>query len=240
MSRSERVAQPAGADLLSVVDALTKPTHTMVGQWWGEGCPWCRERVEHQHSTRVSHPPRIDQLAAAVTDAQNPGTGSSASLASTRNALDADALHLWDDIMRATHDWCIDVGVKPSRDPVRNLRAWYAATLAMIEPQLGFFEKTMRGWVVRIDAHLDPPVQLQVTHSCPVCGADTWEDAEGAVFLHPLVISYRRGEADVLGTSRGLCRACGHVWRRTNELRALAWGIENPDASLQETAGVES
>lgn len=226
-------------ELMDAVDALTKPTHVTVGQWYESGCLFCEKRAQHMHTTRIQHAPLLDQLRDAVTDAMNPGKGSSGSPAFQRNLIDVDAMRQFMIIASQIRDWCRMVGATPSGDATRDLRAWYAATLAQSVAESWYIAK-LRQWEGVILARLDPPVTIELTSACPACGADTWTDDDGVTLPHPLQITYRRDDPDILGTARGLCRACRKVWRRTTELRALRWSVDQNEQDAESATATGS
>lgn len=228
------------SDLLDAVDALTKPTYNLVGQWYGRGCPTCTRTDEHMHNARIQNPPMLDQLRDAITDAMGSGKGSSGSLTSERNLIDADALHQFTIISTQIRDWCRMIGADVRKNPREDLRAWYAKRIAQnTEPTVDeFFARKLREWAAVIETKIDPPVTIELTFACPLCGADTWTDEDDTTYMHPVKVSYRRGDPDVLRTAQGLCRACGKVWKSTTELRELRWDADHIEQSAE--AGCEA
>lgn len=205
--------------LREAVDELTLPTYTKVGQEV-DG----RERV-----TRVEHPPLLRQLDDAIRGVMSETAGGSASSASTRSLVNGDAFHQFTVISTQIRDWCRMAGVEPRRDPVEGLRAWHAATLAA-DISRDWYTSQLRRWAGVIRAVVNPHRELSITAPCPACKGTRWENQDGDEAAHPVVVTYRPDDVDILRTATARCRACGMEWRGLNALRALAFELETEGA----------
>jgi hypothetical protein len=212
-------------ELLDAVDALTKPTHTLVVQWVTV------DGKDKAHSTRVEHDPLLQQLEEAIASTIGGGGGRSMTAKWALNVLDSDALYQFSIIDTQIRDWCRGVGVKPGPHPLGNLRAFYAAHIGRLpdEARDRVLEGILRKWAGTIRGKMNPPRTMELTAACPVCGSDTWTDADGITYRHPITITYQDQDADILGSARALCRACERVWRGAPELRALRWDVDALD-----------
>ncbi|MUG03543.1 hypothetical protein ECC01_21375, partial [Bacillus tequilensis] len=102
-------------DLLTGVDELTLPKPVRVPT--DTGHTWATEDA------------LLVQLQEAVSSSIRSGSGSGGA-AWTRNVLDGDALYQASIITATIGDWCRMAGAAVTRDPVTDLRAWYARRLA--------------------------------------------------------------------------------------------------------------
>ena len=137
------------------------------------------------------------------------------------NVLDSDALFQAAKIRAAITDWCRLAGAPVTKDLVRDLRAWCDAVergragrewAEAAVPAIDAYVDRLRGWRRSIDAKLDPPRRVELRSGCPVCGATTWENAEGASAPFPLVVEYHDyGTAEAV-RPRAVCRACRTEW----------------------------
>ncbi|WP_100811773.1 DUF7341 domain-containing protein [Microbacterium sp. BR1] len=210
--------------LLDAVDALTKPTQTKVVQWITV------DGVEKTIATPVHHESLLDQLEAAIRGVMDGTAGGNASTSSTRSLLNADALYQFVLIENAIREWCRLGGVATKKHPAGNLRAWYVARLAHHDLDDTWHIAQLEAWARTIRGIVNPARVMEITTACPTCGADTWTDADGTVYRHPVRVEYREGpEDDVLRHARGMCRACDMVWLGGHALRALRWQIDEPE-----------
>lgn len=212
--------------VLSVVDELTKPVkykHLIERRNKDTG----KLVIEAGHPVidvvKVELPTLLQQLETAVTSSIG-GTTRGASLPSERIILDADALFRAVKIRNLINDWCRRANVRPGRDTTRDLRAWYAATLAtgLTDEQEHFHVGLMKEWVGFIRGKLDPTRELDLPFACPVCGAHTWWQS-GQEYRRPLVVRYQPEGPDMVSRARGLCRACDRVFG----VRELAYALEH-------------
>lgn len=201
--------------LREAVDELTRPTFTKVSQDV-DG----RERV-----TRVEHPPLLRQLDEAIRGVMAETAGGASSSASTRSLVNGDAFHQFTLISNAIREWCRLASLEPRRDPVEGLRAWHAATLAQDIPH-AWHTSQLRKWAGTIRAVVNPHRELSITAPCPNCGGTRYENADGDEANHPVVVTYRPDDSDILRTATARCRACDMEWRGLNALRALAFELE--------------
>lgn len=205
--------------LREAVDELTRPTFTKVSQDV-EG----RERV-----TRVEHPPLLTQLETSIRETMASREGTGASQKHARGLLDPDALYQFTVISTTIRDWCRMAGAPTHRDPAASLRAWHAAVLAADIPR-DWYTTQLRRWAGTIRAVVNPNRELSITAPCPTCGGTRYENAEGDEANHPVVVTYRPDDGDILRTATARCRACGTEWRGLNALRALAYELETEGA----------
>lgn len=222
-------------DLLDAVDQLTKPVFVKVIQHFGA--------EEIPRTTRIEHAPLLDQLEQAIVGAMDTKAGSSASLKFTRGVIDSEALFHFLRIKTMIADWCHMVGVEPTGHPTNDLRAWYAAQLAVQRESDTWHVSKIRSWGAVINERLDPHDVMDLPHPCPVTdcpqdfdsglGAFVWYDPKTREkYLRPLVVEYRAtDEAEMVAKATGRCRACGTTW----SVRALAHDLEHAAREATET-----
>ena len=210
-------------DLLDAIDALTLPTHTLVVQWVTDD-----NGKDHPRNTRIEHEPLLAQLELAIASTIGGGGGRSMTAKWALNVLDSDALFQFSVIDSQIRDWCRRAGANPGRHPAENLRTFYAKHIGRLPDERvdRVLTGILRGWAGTIRAKLNPPRTMELTSACPACGSDTWEDTEGQVYRHPITITYQDQDADILGSARALCRACDHVWKGAQSLRALRYDVD--------------
>lgn len=186
-------------DLLEAVDDLTLPRPVKVPT--DTGYTWATEDA------------LLVQLQEAVSSSIRSGSGSGGA-AWTRNVLDSDALHQAGIITAAIGDWCRLIGVTATRDPVTDLRAWYAAYLPhLTEDDPGAFYLTqLRKWAAQIKTMVNPPKTIEITAACPVCGQGEYTNDMGELVRNPLTLTYRPDDGNLNHTARVMCRACEAVW----------------------------
>lgn len=198
--------------LLSAVDALTKPV------------------VEHHRQTdddgkflgthTVEHASLLEQLRAAVNPSSNTAAGS-ASLASTRNLINTQALFLYSKIAAAVGDWARMASTEPTRDPAVALRRWYVRFTAY-EGEADWYTAELNRWAGRIRNLLDPPKTVELLPPCPVCKATVWVNDDGETVPHPVVLEYRVTAEGRVPRPRVSCRACGEAWDSMAAIEELA------------------
>lgn len=187
------VTEPS--ELLEAVDELTLPRNVKIPT--DDGHAWATEDA------------LLVQLQEAVSSSIRSGSGAGGA-AWTRNVLDSDALYQASIITATIGDWCHMAGIKPTRDPVKDLRAWYAARLTATNPD-EFYIGQLRRWAGQIRAMTSPPKTLEITAPCPVCGEGQYTNDLGEVVRNPLQMTYR-ADANMWHTAKVLCRACEVVW----------------------------
>jgi len=204
-------------DLLSVVDELTlsKPVKVPTD----DGHTWATED------------PLLVQLQDAVSSSLSSGSGSGGA-PWTRNVLDSDALHQAAIITATIGDWCRIAGATVTRDPVQDLRAWYAKRLSTRDPE-AFYMGVLQTWVSTIRALVNPPKTRQILGACPVCKEVTYKNGEGETVRNPLVMTYRLDVKDVLKNARTTCRACETVWQGDEAMEELATELKEGDTPAQ-------
>lgn len=188
--------------LLDAVDELTLPKRVKV--------------MQDDGVVSVSIPPLLTQLDDAVRSSMG-GSQAGASLAFTGSVVNDAALYKLMQIGSQVRDWCRLVGARVDRsDTGVSLRRWYARFPDDVSAS---HETVLRSWAAAIGSLLDPPRLRELPEVCPVCGASEWW-RDGERFLHPLVVLYR--VEDPVGSARGMCRACEHVWSG----RELSYALE--------------
>lgn len=202
-------------ELLDAVDDLTLPRPVKVAT--DNGHTWAREDA------------LLIQLREAVTSTLNSGSGAGGS-PSTRNVLDSDALHRAGIITSAIGDWCALVDVKPTRDAVHDLRAWYVAYTNRDEPS-EFYTRQMQTWAHQIRTMVNPPKSVEITAPCPVCGQGEYVNDMGERLTNPLVLTYRPDSGSIWSDARALCRACSEVWEGEWRLRELRHDVDDKETA---------
>lgn len=204
-------------DLLDNIDRLTLPNRSKIMQDEIPGQP--------PRMAKIVLPALLTQLEDAILGTV--GIGSSGSLASERNMLDADALLRFMTIKSQIGEWARDVGVTPKpMDPAATLRGWYAkwvSTPRDIGPVKFYVGKT-GSWIKQIEDKLDPPRVRELPDRCPACNAFTWwNPVDKHEYNHPLIVEYRHSSgANMVEEALGKCRACASEWR----VRQLAYELE--------------
>lgn len=181
-------------ELLEAVDELTKPEVTTHAQHDEDG------KLIHTHTVVLE--PLLERLVAAVHSSTSgkAGGGNPA----TRAVLNSDALFASMRITSQITDWCNIAKVVPTRNPARDLRAWYAAH----DGAETFYLAQLRKWAWTIRNLLDPPRTFQITAPCPECKASEYVDEEGDTRPHPLRPEYPDPESALKAVVT--CQACGH------------------------------
>ena len=242
-------------ELLDLVDDLTKPVTIHVTQeiWetrMRDGRPVTddngnpiRVHTGNTRKTKATQPALLHQLDAAIrsTMARAGGGGNAKH---ERNILDAEALYEAIRIVTTITDWCRSVGIRATRNPTRDLRAWYAARIATNPTTDEFHVRELTKWRGVIRAKLNRPEQLEVTAPCPQCHYSTWEDeyeredgTTGSVERNrPVLVEYWPNARDFLSTAVGTCRRCGREWRGETALRELRWEVDAAEKRAQNTA----
>lgn len=200
-------------DLLDAVDELTlaKPVRVPTD----DGFTWATED------------PLLVQLQEAVSSSLSSGSGAGGA-SWTRNVLDSDALHKAAVITSTVGDWCRMAGAKVTRDPVTDLRAWYAKRLTVRDPET-FYVKVLRGWATDIRGMVNPAKTVQIVGPCPACKSVTYTNDIGDTVRNPLVMIYRNDAKDIMGTAKAACRACPTVWQGDEAMEELADELEERD-----------
>lgn len=200
-------------DLLDVVDVLTKPKIEHVAQRSDRG-EWLRTHT-------VVLPPLLVRMHEAVwPSGELNGTGTSSP--GTRSPVDVSALYEYAQMCVAIGSWCLILRVKPTRDPVRDLRAWYAATMKLngFDPA-GFYLRETRRWQTIIETYLDPPKAFEAKVACPVCKATGWGDQWSGGSSWPIEVRYRLTEDLRTTDEAATCRACRTVWKGHESISEL-------------------
>lgn len=223
-------------ELLDAVDELTKPqrrkqTQDVMEKYDVEvqGVKVERRKVIGSQKVTVILPALLAQLDAAIRSSMG-GSTPGAKLASEGSVLNVSALYEAMKIESQVRDWCRMVGVRPSKDTAKDLRAWHAKVLSknLADEREAWYVSTLNRWASKIRSLLDPLHEMDLPNECPICGATSWWDAPTRTeFLRPLVIRYRPG-ANAVQDAYALCRACAEVWN----VRELAYLIEQSDQEI--------
>lgn len=229
-------------ELLDVVDDLTLPKihridrevlkpilHPETGQQMVDEAGndrWVTVGVE---SVPVRSDALLQQLMDAITASMG-GPSGKGKLAHERLPLDADALGRAIRITATIGKWCVEQQLRPTKDPLVDLRAWYAATLSVngFDPD-GTYLATLQGWVREVEGLLNPWDQADLPDPCPRCGETEWwadgDIPDTAGRPRPLVFKFRRADGEqIADRAWAHCRACDpdatETWR-LEELRDL-------------------
>jgi hypothetical protein len=206
-------------DLHDVVRALTEPTyeHHFQKRDDGEGT-----------TVTIEFPGLLEQMRQAVLPSgQNDGAGSS-SAKHTRSPGDLEAMYEYHKMAAQIGSWCQMIRLRPSRDRVADLKAWYDKARSVFAPeQLDWYRRTLAGWTATIRNHLDGPEKYVPHTACPICNTTAWGDAINGGDLWPIEVRYRieenaRGEEITTGHV-ARCRApqCGAVWHGWEAIEEL-------------------
>lgn len=203
------------SDLLDAVDDLTlsKPVKVLTD----DGHTWATED------------PLLVQLQEAVSSSIRSGSGSGGA-AWTRNVLDSDALHQAAIITSQIGDWCRMAGIKATRDPVKDLRAWYVARLTATNPET-FYLDQLRKWAGQIRGMVSRPKTIEITSPCPVCGQGDYTNDLGETIRHPLALTYNPDKPNMLHAAKVLCRACETVWSGGEAMGELRDELDEKDTA---------
>ena len=204
-------------ELLQAVDDLTLPRNVKVPT--DDGHTWATED------------PLLVQLQEAVSSSLSSGSGSGGA-PWTRNVLDSDALHQAAIITSTIGDWCRIAGATVTRDPVQDLRAWYAKRLSTRDPET-FYLGMLQTWVTTIRTIVNPPKTLQILGACPVCKEVTYTNSAGETVSNPLVMTYRPDTANMHRAARASCRVCGTVWQGVEAMEELDTELREGDTPTQ-------
>lgn len=202
-------------DLLALVDELTLPNPVRIPT--DDGHTWATEDA------------LLVQLQEAVSSSLNSGSGSGGAVW-TRNVLDSDALHTAAIITTTIGDWCRIAGATVTRDPVKDLRAWYAARLTATNPET-FYLDQLRKWAGQIRAILNPPRTIEITASCPICGQGEYTNDLGELIRNPLQMTYRADDERFWRGAKVLCRACDNVWAGVEAMEELREELDEKDTA---------
>jgi len=200
-------------DLLDVIDELTKPKVEHVAQRT-DGGEWIRTHT-------VDLPPLLQRMHDAVWPSSNTDTSSSSSK-HERSPLDVSALFEYAKMCAAIGSWCRILDVKPTRDPIKDLRAWYAATLKVNDFDTAWYLREVRKWKHTIEAHLDPPKAFEAKAACPICDTTGWGDPYNGGSSWPIEIRYRITDTGRMADETATCRACRTVWHGHDSVMELA------------------
>jgi len=205
--------------LLAAIDTLTLPRIENIPQRTDDGV--------YIRTHTVTHPPLLEQLKAAINPSSNTASGS-ASLKSTRNLIDANAMFEYGKMSSAIGDWCLIWKVGVTRDPIVDLRRWYTKYSAYDhgnDPQ--FYIGQLNKWAAKIRNLIEPAIRYPVNITCPVCGSRTFTTEDGETNLFPILIEYRRQDGETI-KPKATCRndGCGAEWVGYDAIRELGEEVE--------------
>lgn len=210
-------------DLLTAVDALTKPTRRKIIQEVAPG---------ETKTVTLTDAPLLDQLDRAISSSMG-GNSRGATLKSEGAILNSQALWEAIKISDLIRDWCHLAGIQSRRkDSAGDLRTWYVSTLTqpMDGDAIAYRVKVLRRWATQIGSMLNPVKEAQLMRPCPACGQDDfWKD--GQLYQHPMVRQHRADdEGDLLNAVVITCRSCGEEWGRDEwKLRSFVYDLEQAD-----------
>lgn len=201
-------------DLLGIVDLLTLPRYEHVAQEHADG-NWKIQTAEV--------PAMLQQFGDAIHQFGERNDTRSSSPKSTRTILDLEALFEYSKMAAIAASWVRDAGRVPTRDPVEDLRTWYAFTLADNTRDDDWYRRQLNGWVGIIRNHLEPPEAFVIEHPCPVCKATSWGNAIDGGDQWPIEVRYRKTDDGRMVDEIARCRAgCATIWRSHAAIMELA------------------
>lgn len=205
---------PEPRDLLATVDLLTLPRFEHVAQEHADGV-W---------KVRTAEVPPLLRLFRDRVSPSGERNGTGTTTKDTRSVADLEAMMEYGKMVGAAAGWAHDAGAVPTRDPVKDLRVWYAATLTDNARNDDWYRTYLNGWVATIRDHLDPPEKYVPHIICPVCGGKEWGDQINGGDLWPILIRYRIDETTHRRTDEvARCRAgCETVWYGIEAIMELA------------------
>lgn len=237
------------SDLLSAVDALTKPDAYRVTQdilktkLDVHGRPVLDDKdqpireVKGSQTVTVKHNPLLQQLEEAIASTIGAGAGRSMLERHALNVLDSDALYQFSVITSTIGDWCRTVHVRPTRNAVHDLRAWYVARLTTRPTDDDWHTDQLHSWAVTIRAKLNPWQKWEIKDPCPKCHESTWVDLDDqgneVELPRPILIEYPVDRDEILSAAKASCRRCGFEWRGSSALRSLRWDTDHPDTPTE-------
>jgi hypothetical protein len=189
--------------LLDVVDELTRPKFEQVAQL--QDGKWAVRNVQV--------PALLELMRDAVTPSGE-GNGGSGASKSTRAPVDLEALFEFAKMTSTAAGWAHGAGVRPTREPATDLRAWYSATLGDNTRNDDWYRRHITRWVVIIRNKLVPPKSFEAKYPCPVCGTVGWGDQFNGGGSWPIEVRYRLDDDERMRDEVARCRApqCGVVW----------------------------
>lgn len=230
-------SKPVPNPLLDAVDELTLPDRRREKQDVLEtfeidddGVMVERQRKVDEKVVTITQDALLDQLV-KVIHSDIGSTSRGASLAFERSILDGEALFKFISISTATGDWCRMAGITSTRNPTKDLRAWYVSTLSkpLTQTKERFHIDEMISWANYIRSKLDRPREWDFPQPCPLCAATEWwdegDDRNKPGRTRPLVVRYKPMGPDTIDRAKALCRACERVW----SVRALAYELEQAE-----------
>lgn len=192
-------------DLIEAVHALTEPTRTKV--------------IQGDVVTEIEHDALLEQLRSAITSALGNGGGGGTK---TGAVLNDEAFYRFSIIAAQIGDWCRLQSVRPSRDPVKDLKAWMVAFTGTPD----WYVRQLHSWARTIVEVLDPPKRVPLSGPCVACGARNQVNADGG--LSPaVVVEY---DQVVLHPSlRAVCRVCELSWDGPDAVAELVEEMKDRD-----------
>jgi hypothetical protein len=208
------------SDLLDAVDALTKPQVTGVAQKNAAG-RWIRVH-------EVKHDPLLTVIHDAVWPSGE-NNGGASTPANERLPLDSHMLYEYSKIASQIIGWAIEAGLRPTRNPIKDLEAWYVTTLADRNFDPSFRIGRLRGWEAHIRRLLAKSGKFTIEAPCPICGATAWGDMFNGGGLWPIKVEYVIEDDGRLTDHSALCQACRTVWEGHDSVTELADELNEKD-----------
>lgn len=185
----------ARLDLLTALDALTKPT-----------------TFRHNGSNH-ERPALLAQLRAAIASSVSAGGGKS--LPSQRIPIDPHAMDVYGHIARDIRIAHADLAGRSSdRHPEDVLRAWHIVFTASNprDEHIDTWTQRINDWTAEVQRILDPPRTVEVIDTpCIACGKAETINGNGDLQA-AIVVEYRRNPDGEVHDVVTICRACRSVW----------------------------
>lgn len=199
--------------LIDLVDALTLSRTENVRQAEDDGT--------YIKTVPVTHAPLLQRFRDAARPSGNTTTGAGAA-AHTRNLINSAAVFEYAKMNAAIDSWCRTAEIQPAKLAEDSLRAWYVV-YSQYNHDPAFYEGQLKSFINTIESHLDPPKQIEITVSCPVCGKREWWDEDGNLGAFPLLLRYRIDEHGSIRNPEVICRACDPIteWRGLEAISEL-------------------
>ena len=206
--------------LLEAVTALTDRYHVEVIR-------------DDNTKTRIRHRPRLRQLRDAIHPSGN--KGGNGKLARERSLIDAGALDLYQRIEKHIHKAARVVGADVQDEAEIVLKRWLISARQKVTSDAFEDEWAHRfeGWAKQIDARLNPPVVVEITAPCPICGESKALDRDSGDLVSALTIRYWRSGQEGIEDAETRCGFCEAVWAGLTGARECRYDI---DTAAEETA----
>jgi hypothetical protein len=148
--------------------------------------------------------------------------GGAAAAANERIPLDAHILLEYSKIASQITSWAVGLELVPTRDPIKDLQRWYAATRALRDWNEEWHIRQLRGWARHIRRLLAKSGNFIVEHPCPICGATEWGNMIDGGGRYPIKVEYVIEDDGHLSDHSALCQSCRTVWEGFDAVDELA------------------